>query len=152
MLTRVETAKQRWGGVSGLIDQWLDNRKSLLVNYCQLAGLPPFERKDNSLPEQSQITQFCEQLVDYVSTGHFEIYEQVISNCGDQEKQQQAQRLLPLLRDSTDAVLNFNDHFASTQDDIELKSFDLQLSQLGEAFESRFAIEDRMLEHLHQAQ
>ena len=48
MLTKLQQATEQWGGFNSTIDDWLEERKQLLVQYCQLAGLPPFERTDNA--------------------------------------------------------------------------------------------------------
>ena len=40
MLTRLEKARDTWGGAHTAIDAWLSERQHLLVQYCKLAGLP----------------------------------------------------------------------------------------------------------------
>ena len=81
MLTKLEQAKEEWGGTLSVIDNWLEARQGLVVLYCELAGLPPYQRETRCLPVQKKITQFCQMLLDYASTGHFEIYEQIIMQC-----------------------------------------------------------------------
>ncbi|MFT6421094.1 MAG: regulator of sigma D, partial [Porticoccus sp.] len=36
MLENCKSAKERWGGVSQLIDQWLEERQEMLVRFCAL--------------------------------------------------------------------------------------------------------------------
>ena len=55
MLTKIENAKQQWGGSNKLIDTWLDKRQELIVNYCQIAGIPPFEANCQALPNRKAI-------------------------------------------------------------------------------------------------
>src|SRR5690606_39464282 len=75
MLENCRNARERWGGVSELIDRWLKERQELLVQYCELSGESDFSQTD-ALREK--FVRLCEVLVDYVSAGHFEVYEQLI--------------------------------------------------------------------------
>lgn len=145
MLTKLEQATKQWGGVNTTIDAWLDERKELLVQYCRLAGLPPFERADKALPPSSEISEFCEILMDYVSAGHFEIYEKIISDSDDIEK---VEAIFPKFSDSTDTALSFNDKYANLQDEKELQGFDINLAILGQQMEERFSFEDELIKTL----
>lgn len=49
MYTRLESAQQKWGGSLTAIDNWLDERQRLIVRYCELASLPPFDKKVETL-------------------------------------------------------------------------------------------------------
>ncbi|AZQ13112.1 MULTISPECIES: sigma D regulator [Shewanella] len=150
MLSQLERAEQRWGGANKLIDQWLENRRNLLVHYCQIAGLPPYEGRQ-SLPSADHVKAFCDLLVDYVSEGHFEIYNRVVSACetNGQSSQAIAKQLLPRIHNTTDAALDFNDKYTGSDDDNVLMQLDEDLSHLGDAMETRFQLEDQLLEVLH---
>ncbi|WP_432455814.1 MULTISPECIES: sigma D regulator [unclassified Agarivorans] len=150
MLRKLEQAQAKWGGASQVIDAWLLARKQLLITYCNLAGLPPYESKERSLPSPETISHFCEQLVDYVSTGHFEVYEQIVSGCAGEGDSQPAEKLLPQISATTETALRFNDQYAEVNEDLEFASFDRDLSELGQEMEERFAIEDQLLDHLYQ--
>jgi regulator of sigma D len=149
MLTRLEQAQAQWGGASQDIDNWLIDRKELLISYCQLAGLPPYDKEMNSkgLPSSEALQNFCQLLVDYVSTGHFEIYEQLTQDCDDEA---QAAEYISGIADNTDMALDFNDHYAVTSPTDTLADFDQHLSQLGQSMEHRFEIEDKLLAQLYQ--
>ncbi|MGL4614547.1 MAG: sigma D regulator [Shewanella sp.] len=157
MLRKLEKAEQKWGGSNKLIDQWLDNRRNLLVHYCQIAGLPPYSKPENhksekALPSFEQIKSFCDLLVDYVSEGHFEVYDQVVSACekvGESSKAL-AQQVLPKITPTTHIALDFNDKYAEAQDERVLYQLDDDLSQLAQSMERRFELEDKLLEALHQ--
>ena len=152
MLANVKHAKEIWGGSLSIIDSWLNARQDIVVLYCELAGVsgPKMERE---LPEQSKITEFCGQLLDYASKGHFEIYEQIInqSKLDGKENLKLAQELYSGITTTTDTALNFNDKYAENATDQALEEFDADLSKLGEVMESRFKREDQLLEvvHLH---
>ena len=77
MLTRLEKAQQKWGGSHTVIDKWLSERQELLVLYCRIAGFSPYDKKDHALPDQLQIQNFCQLLMDYLSAGHFEVYDDI---------------------------------------------------------------------------
>ncbi|WP_298774603.1 sigma D regulator [uncultured Shewanella sp.] len=151
MLKKLERAQKKWGGSNTLIDQWLNNRRNLLVNYCQIAGLPPYDPIENTLPTFGSIKAFCDLLMDYVSEGHFEIFDQVVTACEKNGTSSQvlAQQLVPQISETTDTALDFNDKYTEAADDNVLFHLDKDLSSLGHAMETRFALEDKLLEVLH---
>ncbi len=153
MLTRLKQAKEEWGGTLSVIDNWLEDRQNLVILYCELAGLPPYQKKTNCLPAQEKITEFCQKLLDYASTGHFEIYEQIIaqSKLDGENNLKIAQDLYSRITTTTDTALNFNDKYAESSSETDLLDFDKDLSELGQIMESRFEREDQLLEvvHLH---
>ncbi|EKE84529.1 Rsd/AlgQ family anti-sigma factor [Idiomarina xiamenensis] len=152
MLTRAEKAKQRWGGNNQAIDHWLNERQQLLVGYCQLAGLPPYTKDQQELPAIESIREFCGQLVDYVSAGHFEVYDHITREhvSRGHEIGRLTDDLFPLIADTTDIALDFNDRYGNIAADSEFATFDRDLSALGEAIELRLEFEDRLLGDLDQ--
>lgn len=146
MLSKIKQAKQQWGGSNKLIDAWLEKRQELIVNYCEIAGLSPFKQVDNALPEPKAIKEFCNQLVDYVSTGHFEIYKEVVARCEThgQASLNQINQIIPQITDTTDLALEFNDKYAEITNS-ELTQFDRDLSTLINGLEQRFELEDQLL-------
>ena len=50
MLTELEQTKRALAGKHRAIDDWLDARQALLVEYMRLAGLTPARTKQRSLP------------------------------------------------------------------------------------------------------
>lgn len=91
--------------------------------------------------------QFCELLVDYVSAGHFEVYDKIVANCEltGELKQQLAKTLYPRIGETTQAALEFNDRYADGASDDELMEFDKDLAALGHALEARFELEDQLI-------
>ena len=153
MLTKLEQAKEEWGGTLSVIDNWLEDRQNLVVLYCELAGLPPYQQETRCLPPQQKITQFCQILLDYASTGHFEVYEQIILQCklDGEINLKIAQKLYSRFTTTTDTALEFNDKYAESASEKALLDFDRDLSELGQIMEGRFEREDQLLEvvHLH---
>ncbi len=151
MYTRVQQAQQKYGGSLKAIDSWLQERRELIVSYCRLAGLPPFEKDRHTMPSQDKIKEFCQLLMDYLSAGHFEVYEQIVAQCAvnGTNSRKLADSLYPKIAVSTDLALEFNDKYAEHLSTRNSGSFDLELSALGQAMEERFALEDKLIETLH---
>ncbi|WNO59852.1 sigma D regulator [Rheinheimera sp. MMS21-TC3] len=154
MYTRVQQAQQEWGGSLSAIDGWLDERQQLIVSYCKLASLPPFENDRSTLPSQQQVQEFCQLLLDYLSAGHFEVYERIIteSDTKDNHCRQLAEKLYPKISISTDLALAFNDKYADHLSTRQSGPFDLELSELGQALEERFGYEDELINTLYKTQ
>jgi len=149
MLNKVQQARQQWGGSNLLIDTWLNKRQELIVAYCQIAGMPPYEKNSHQLPELEDISEFCNKLVDYVSTGHFEIYREVVSACETHGEKSvlQVDGLIPKISVSTEMSLEFTEKYAEKEQ--ALDNFDAHLSTLIEGLELRFELEDKLLSNLH---
>lgn len=150
MLKRVEKAQQKWGGSHTVIDNWLNERQELIVLYYKVAGFSPYEKKDNALPELKQIQTFCQILMDYLSAGHFEVYDDIAKACKEKgvESQQLANKIYPKISETTDIALDFNDKYAEIDAEDLLERFDSDLSVVGEALESRFMLEDELIDNL----
>ena len=147
MLENCKNAKERWGGVSEIVDRWLEERQQMLVQYCDLSAMD--NTSGNDALRGERLSALCQILVDYVSAGHFEIYDQLIKEgreFEDQEALQEAGKLYALVDKTTEKLLDFNDKYLETDD---LGSLTEDLSNLGEILETRFAAEDRMISVLH---
>ncbi|WP_329602143.1 sigma D regulator [Sansalvadorimonas verongulae] len=149
MLEGCKSAKERWGGVSELIDNWLNERQNMIVLYCSMTGVEPHSNDER--PLQDKLRNFCQLLVDYVSAGHFEIYEQLEQEAlefGDKEALNNSGQLFASIQKNTGACLDFNDSCEKVGCVVGLQN---QLSQIGETLEERFELEDRLIEILHNA-
>ena len=146
MLDSCTNAQERWGGVHQLIDRWLAERQQLILNYRQLR-----ERHEPSTQTDSELTAFCDILVDYVSAGHFEIYEQLLREAQDFDDQrgiELAHRVYPRIETITLLAVGFNDQYGqSTRADDEA-AMQTQLQQLGGMLHERFELEDCLIEVL----
>ncbi len=148
MLEKCRTAKERWGGVSEIIDHLLEERQLLISRFV---ALPTLALNEELKPRTEA---FCDLLMDYLSSGHFEVYEQLLREGSEFEdgSLEKAQKLFPLIQRSTDFALDFNDNCTSRLSELTLRQvreFSDQLSCLGEMLEERFELEDRMIEILH---
>jgi regulator of sigma D len=146
MLEHCKSAKERWGGVSEIIDRWLNARQHLLVEYCYLSD--SVESIDNASCGQ-KVVQLCQILVDYVGAGHFEVYDQLIQEgieFNDQSGLKTASVLFKKVDQTTEEILEFNDKYQEVDD---LDAIETDLSRLGETLAVRFEAEDSMIEVLH---
>ncbi len=148
MLENCKSAQERWGGVSEIIDRWLDERKELLVDYCELSNAVQNAESDN---QGGMLRKLCQIMVDYVSAGHFEVYEQLMQEAkefDDTEGLRVAGGLYKTIDATTELILDFNDKYQETDD---LDTLNTDLSKVGEWLATRFEAEDRMIEVLHVA-
>ncbi|WP_413113824.1 sigma D regulator [Thaumasiovibrio sp. DFM-14] len=148
MLSKFEQVQKKWGGNSDVIDQWLLNRQQLLTDYCKLAGLPPYDKQSRQLPSSAQLQLFCQQLIDYISTGHFKIYNMVMERWNSTGFNATAEMTAAYERimETTDPLLNFNDRYGAVSEDDTLTDFDHDLSDIGELLEIRFELEDQLIQ------
>ena len=148
MLENCKTALERWGGVSDIIDKWLEERQQLLVDYCMLSD--GVEDIDNAQCG-AELKKLCQILVDYVSAGHFEVYNQLITEAkelDDEAGLKSAAELFKTIDSTTGSILDFNDKYEEIDD---LDAIETDLSKLGETLATRFESEDKMIEVLHYA-
>lgn len=150
MLESCKSAQERWGGVHDLIDRWLNARQALIINFVQLK-----ERGEFTPLDTNNIQKVCEQLIDYVSTGHFEIYEQLAKEAeafNDDGALLLLKNLLPEIQKNTEVIIEFNDKF-DTKDHCndQLGSLPFSLQALGLVLAERFSFEDKLIEELHEA-
>lgn len=142
-----QDTQERWGGVHLLIDRWLAERRELVdafeaINHKQSAPVANAEA----------LQVFCELLVDYVSAGHFEVYEQLMDEAeafGDRRGLDLARQIYPRLEAITQAALAFNDR--CDNGDCQDGSLSREIEALGSLLRERFELEDCLIEVLHNA-
>ena len=146
MLNRLEQAKQRWGGKVNLIDRWLDKRQLVVVRYCQLSQADE-ESQLMTLPDSSALKSFSNDLVDYLSLGHFEVFENLLNQFPEQEKLPDLSTIYPVITETTDHCMEFNDRYQDAiPDNADLEA---DLSELGVILAQRFDLEEQLLEALY---
>ncbi|ERI51399.1 Rsd/AlgQ family anti-sigma factor [Pseudomonas sp. NPDC077186] len=148
MLESCQNAQERWGGVHQLIDRWLGERHELVQAYSALVESPQAPAANGEA-----LQGFCEILVDYVSAGHFEVYEQLTSEAkafNDQRGLELAKQIYPRIEAITEVALAFNDHCdnGDCRDSVSLVA---ELGRLGQLLHERFELEDCLIEVLHNA-
>lgn len=129
-----------------MLEHWLEERQRMLVLYCELAGLEPFTPDK---PVDKQLKEFCQLMVDYTALGHFEIYDRIEK--GEERRgriREVANEVYPVITETTDQVLAFNDRYDETDHELSLDHLTEDLSRLGEILARRIEMEDRLVEVL----
>jgi regulator of sigma D len=132
------------------IKQLIAERNSVLSQYYNLASHADQNPKDNE--ETLELLQeFCQDLVDYLATGHFEIYRRI------EEKEERRSEIVQLadevfdrITETTAVAVAFNDLYDTSENfnpDV-LKQLPKQLSKLGEELATRIDLEDRFINTL----
>ena len=130
-----------------LITELQKERQEVWSLYCNVAKLKPFSANETV---KNLLTQFSQLLVDYVSLGHFGVYERLLA--GTERRQRVlsvAKEIYPEFSSITEAAILFNDKYEKIE---ELNSFDdleQDLSALGESLAKRIDLEDRLCELMH---
>ncbi|MCE9887478.1 sigma D regulator [Kluyvera intermedia] len=145
MLNQLESLTERVKGHHRLVDRWLNIRKHLLVAYYNLVGLKPGKESFMRLNEKA-LDDFCQRLVDYLSAGHFSIYERIIHKMEGDTPLLNATKIWPQLDANTQLIMDFYDStLESAIDQDNCYEFQQALSDIGEALEARFRLEDKLI-------
>ena len=105
-----ETLQGHWNSVSEMIERWIEERRELLVKYCELTEVTDFSDAENNY--DAELQQFCEIMVDYVSVGHFEVFEQITKEAeifGNDQGLDKSPKLIDKIQTTTELILDFND-------------------------------------------
>jgi regulator of sigma D len=117
------------------------------LKYCELTEVTDFSDPENNY--DTELQQFCEIMVDYVSVGHFEVFEQITKEAeifGNDQGLDKSPKLIDKIQTTTELILDFNDKYITAKD---LDALIIDLAALGETFVQRFADEDVLIDLLH---
>jgi len=148
MLESCQNAQERWGGVHLIIDRWLQDRQHLIQAFGAIE-----EASEEGRLRRSALQDFCGTLVDYVSAGHFGVYEQLTQEAkafGDERGLELAEQIYPRLDVLTERCLQFNDH-CDKGDYTDFADLCARLRELDGILHERFELEDCLIEVLHTA-
>ncbi len=124
----------------------LQTRTETLSLYTQLANLRPFKPTNEV---QMLLQEFCEALVDYTASAHFQLYRFIED---DSERRASVRTLAadiyPTIADSTQFILDFNERYDCEDHCNNLASLDRDLSKLGEMLADRIQLEDQIVDLL----
>ncbi|MDD5266543.1 MAG: Rsd/AlgQ family anti-sigma factor [Methylococcales bacterium] len=127
-----------------LIAKLQKERQEVLSLYCKFAGLKPFSVNDTV---KSLLTRFSQLLVDYVSLGHFGVYERVLSGTERRGRVLSvAKAIYPEFSAITDAAISFNDKYENVEKTEVFEDLEQDLSVLGENLAKRIDLEDKLCE------
>ena len=132
------------------IKQLIEERNSVLSQYYNLAKLTDAPEKDLN-HTQELLEDFCQELVDYMAIGHFEIYRRIEE--GNERRDEittLASKIMPRINDTTQIAIAFNDLFDNTSKlkDETYKQLPTYLAKLGEELATRIDLEDQFINTL----
>jgi regulator of sigma D len=132
------------------IKQLIAERNSVLSQYYNLASHAD-QNPENNEETMELLQEFCQDLVDYLATGHFEIYRRI------EEKEERRTEIMQLadqifdrISETTAVAVAFNDLYDTSEDfnpDV-LNQLPEHLSKLGEQLATRIDLEDRFINTL----
>jgi regulator of sigma D len=120
------------------ISQWLAQRQSTWLLCSELANA----QKKAKPVTLKKITLFCQTLMDYVSLGHFNVYEK-LTHAALKNNLPLDKQLLEDIGSTTDDVLHFNEKYT---DPSHLETWIEDLSHLAERLAHRIEWEDRLMQ------
>ena len=136
-------AQERRTGTQELMDKLLSERQEMLVLFCQVAGLEPYNRT-KSLDKLLQ--SFCQVLVDYTAFGHFEVFGHISNGLERRSRViKVAEEIYPDFVEATETAVNFNDKYDLSDHELVYDQLSEDLSRLGEELAVRIELEDRLL-------
>lgn len=126
-----------------LVTALQEERSALWALYCKMAEMRPHFANTEKL--KPMLSQFSQLLIDYVSLGHFGIYEHLLT-----DKQQQDEvlvyvnRLYPAFSKTTALAISFNDVYENGRRNFKTDNLANDLSVLGENLAKRMELEDTL--------
>ncbi len=132
------------------IKQLIAERNNVLSQYYNLASQADQNPK-NSEETLELLQEFCQDLVDYLATGHFEIYRRI------EEREERRSDIMQLANEVFDRItattavaVAFNDLYDTSEafNPEVLNELPEQLSKLGEELAVRIDLEDRFINTL----
>ena len=137
---------ERRGASHDNIQTLVSTRTDTLALYTQLASKTPF---NTDKPTQRLLQDFCESLIDYTASAHFQLYRHI-----DEKKERRAnvqdiaQEFYPDISDITQRILDFNDKYDNEEKCNDFGKLELDLSNLGEILADRIEMEDKVINAL----
>lgn len=145
-LTKLNKTKQLVAGKLKNVDAMLDAREALLLKFCTLIE-PRINGTEQELPKREKIAEFCEDMIDYMSRGHFDIYPRIVQimETVSGKRLSIAQKIIPRIHKTTEKILTFDDKYGEGSPETDLANFKKDLGVVGEILEVRFKLEDRLV-------
>ena len=143
--------REGWALVDDMVRRWMQQRIQLTQDYENIVTPRVLEEAEVSL--SFRINTFCQTLVDYVSAGHFEIYNELIIEAKEFNDGSLSTGidLCRAIEQSTDLALEFNDKYESQAHSSNLAhELPRDLVELGRVLNHRFELEDELISTVHE--
>ena len=139
----VEASQERRVDSHSHLHTLLETRNESLSLFNQLAEMRPFSPDRES---QLLLQEFCEAIVDYTASAHFQLYRFI--DDGTERRSdisQLADNVYPQIADMTKVILAFNEKYDDSDHSNDLAELADDLSQLGEVLADRILLEDQLI-------
>lgn len=138
--------------VESLLQRWLKERRDVLARYTEV--VVSLDIHLGGIEMQAKQKTLCQLLVDYISAGHFEVFNQLVDEAESFEDGscELARNILPAIGDTTEVILAYEEKYAGAAEEApehDEEKLRRDLSALGEILESRFTLEDQLIAGLH---
>jgi len=121
----------------------VQSRAKTLSLLTDLASSQPFAPEPKI---EKALRQFCEALIDYTASAHFQLYRYLADNA---ERRQRvldvANSAYPKIVEITDVILRFNDRYEGMSLENSIDFLAMDLSNLGECLAERITLEDQII-------
>lgn len=125
------------------LKQWLKLRQELIIQFNTLCQLRPFLNSKDTYYLEGALISFCQLLLDYMSMGHFQMFEKLLANIENTSTIREFQAShFEALKTTTLNALNFSDSYSTH---FKANTLEKDLSQLGEELALRFDLEDDLI-------
>lgn len=133
----------RRGNAAEKLDVLVSSRTATLALLAELATRQPFHPEPSM---EKALREFCEALIDYTASAHFQLYRYL----SDKRERRSsvlsiADKLYPVIVETTDVILRFNDKYESMSFDNSVEFLAVDLSNLGECLADRIQSEDQVI-------
>jgi regulator of sigma D len=150
MVNRSKKTREGWTLVDDMVRRWMQQRIQLTQDFEGI--VTPREAEEPVGELSRRINSFCQTLVDYVSAGHFEVYNELITEAREFNDGSLSTGidLYKAIEQSTDMALEFNDKYeneAHHQD--SLAGLPRDMVELGNVLNLRFELEDKLISTAH---
>lgn len=147
----VQPATDRRARTRKEIKQLISERNEVLALYCSLAGCDGNKVTSAEEIDAETLQEFCQLLIDYIATGHFELYSRISEG---KERRTEiitlANTIYPRIERTTALAVEFNDTYDGGNNfNSDLKNkLPKELSSLGEELATRIELEDQLINTL----
>jgi len=126
------------------INALVESRTATLAKLSDLASHQPFTPTNHDT--QLALQYFCESLIDYTASAHFQLYRHIDENKERRQSVAQfASDVYPSISASTQSILEFNDKYDCEDHCDNLAELAKDLSKLGELLADRIELEDQII-------
>lgn len=142
-----EAPNERRARTRNEIKRLISERNSVLSQYYNLVKHADDSVNDLNITIEL-LEEFCQELVDYMATGHFEIYRRIEEgNERRDEITKLADKIMPRINDTTQIAVAFNDLYETKENitESDVKQLPKILSKLGKELATRIELEDQFI-------